>query len=112
MTQRRLGRNIGQRRALLRHLTTALIRCGRIETTEQKAKELRSCAEKMITLGKKGDLNARRQAMAYMMDESVVKDLFDNIAPKYADRNGGYTRIIKIGPRQGDAAMMVYIELV
>ena len=66
----------------------------------------------MITLGKQGDLSARRLAMAYMMDESVVKDLFDNIAPKYADRNGGYTRIIKIGPRKGDAAMMCYIELV
>ncbi len=112
MVQRKLGRNTSQRRALMRHLTTALIRCGRIETTEQKAKELRCTAEKMITLGKQGDLSARRLAMAYMMDESVVKDLFDNIAPKYADRNGGYTRIIKIGPRKGDAAMMCYIELV
>lgn len=112
MVQRKLGRNTSQRRALMRHLTTALIRCGRIETTEQKAKELRCTAEKMITLGKQGNLAARRLAMAYMMDESVVKDLFDNIAPKYADRNGGYTRIIKIGPRKGDAAMMCYIELV
>ena len=112
MVHRKLGRNTSQRRALMRHLTTALIRCGRIETTEQKAKELRCTAEKMITLGKQGDLAARRLAMAYMMDESVVKDLFDNIAPKYADRNGGYTRIIKIGPRKGDAAMMCYIELV
>ena len=112
MVQRKLGRNTSQRRALMRHLTTALIRCGRIETTEQKAKELRCTAEKMITLGKQGDLSARRLAMAYMMDESVVKDLFDNIAPKSADRNGGYTRIIKIGPRKGDAAMMCYIELV
>ena len=112
MVQRKLGRNTSQRRALMRHLTTALIRCGRIETTEQKAKELRCTAEKMITLGKQGNLAARRLAMAYMMDESVVKDLFANIAPKYADRNGGYTRIIKIGPRKGDAAMMCYIELV
>jgi len=108
----KLGRNNGQRRALLRHLTTALIRCGRIETTEQKAKAIRVTAEKMITMGKQGDLNSRRLALAYLMDESVVKDLFDNIAPKYADRNGGYTRIIKKGPRKGDAAEMVYIELV
>ena len=112
MVQRKLGRNIGQRRALLRHLTTALIRHGRIETTEQKAKELRCTAEKMITLGKQGDLAARRHAMAYMMDETVVKDLFDTVAPKYAERNGGYTRIIRKGPRKGDAAMMCYIELV
>jgi large subunit ribosomal protein L17 len=97
---------------LLRHLTTALLRCGRIETTEQKAKELRCIAEKMITFGKKGDLASRRLVMSYMMDETVVKDLFDNIAPKYVDRNGGYTRIIKVGPRRGDAAMMVLIELV
>ena len=112
MVQRKLGRSTSQRRALMRHLTTALIRCGRIETTEQKAKELRCTAEKMITLGKQGDLASRRLAMAHMMDESVVKDLFDNIAPKYTERNGGYTRIIKIGPRKGDAAMMCYIELV
>ena len=112
MGYRKLGRNTGQRRALLRHLTTALIRHGRIETTEQKAKELRSTAEKMITLGKKGDLAARRQAAAYILDEAVVKQLFDDIAPKYMDRNGGYTRIIKGAPRRGDAAMMCYIELV
>ncbi|MCL1848161.1 MAG: 50S ribosomal protein L17 [Clostridiales bacterium] len=112
MAYRKLGRNTGQRRALLRHLTTALIRYGRIETTEQKAKELRSTAEKMITLGKKGDLAARRQAAAYILDEGVVKQLFDEIAPKYKNRNGGYTRIIKGGPRRGDAAMMCYIELV
>lgn len=112
MVQRKLGRTTGQRRALMRHLTTALIRHGRIETTEQKAKELRCTAEKMITLGKQGDLAARRQAMAYMMDETVVKNLFDEVAPKYKERNGGYTRIIKNGPRKGDAAMMCYIELV
>ncbi|MEL7623934.1 MAG: 50S ribosomal protein L17 [Clostridiales bacterium] len=112
MVQRKLGRTTGQRRALMRHLTTALIRHGRIETTEQKAKELRCTAEKMITLGKQGDLAARRQAMAYMMDETVVKNLFDEVAPKYKERNGGYTRIIKSGPRKGDAAMMCYIELV
>ena len=112
MGYRKLGRTNGQRRALLRHLTTALIRYGRIVTTEQKAKELRSTAEKMITLGKKGDLSARRQALAYIMDEAVVRTLFDEVAPKYKDRNGGYTRIIKSAPRRGDAAMMCYIELV
>jgi len=109
---RKLGRNTGARRALMRHLTTALIRYGRIETTEQKAKELRSTAEKMITLGKQGDLAARRMALAYIMDETVVKSLFDEVAPKYKDRNGGYTRIIKGGNRRGDAAQMCYIELV
>jgi large subunit ribosomal protein L17 len=112
VVQRKLGRSAHQRRALLRHLTTALIRHGRIETTEQKAKELRCIVDKMISFGKKGDLASRRLVMSYMMDETVVKDLFDNIAPKYADRNGGYTRIIKLGPRRGDAAMMVLIELV
>jgi large subunit ribosomal protein L17 len=112
MAQRKLGRNSGQRRALLRHLTTALIRQGRIVTTEQKAKQLRSTAEKMITLGKQGDLASRRHAMAYIMDETVVKSLFESVAPKYTERAGGYTRIIKIGPRRGDAAMMCYIELV
>ena len=112
MGYRKLGRNTGQRRALLRHLTTALIRHGRIETTEQKAKELRSTAEKMITLGKRGDLAARRIALAYIMDEAVVRRLFDDVAPKYKDRKGGYTRIIRNAPRRGDAAMMCYIELV
>ena len=112
MGYRKLGRNTGQRRALMRHLTTALIRYGRIETTEQKAKELRSTAEKMITLGKRGDLAARRLALAYILDEAVVKSLFDDVAPKYQDRNGGYTRIIKSDQRRGDAAQMCYIELV
>ncbi len=112
MGYRKLGRTNGQRRALLRHLTTSLIRHGRIETTEQKAKELRGVAEKMVTLGKQGDLAARRQALAYIMDESVVKSLFDEVAPKYKNRDGGYTRIIKGAPRRGDAAMMCYIELV
>ena len=112
MGYRKLGRTTGQRRALMRHLTTALIRHGRIETTEMKAKELRSTAEKMITLGKQGDLAARRRALAYIMDEKVVRSLFDEVAPKYKDRNGGYTRIIRGAPRRGDAAMMCYIELV
>ena len=110
--QRKLGRTNGQRRALMRHLTTALIRHGRIETTEQKAKELRCTAEKMITLGKQGDLAARRLAYAFIWDESVVKKLFDEVAPKYQDRSGGYTRIIKGAPRKGDAALLCYIELV
>ena len=83
-----------------------------LETTEAKAKELRKVADKMLTLAKRGDLHARRQVLAYMMDEDVVKKLFDEIAPKYKDRQGGYTRIIKTGVRQGDAAPMVIIELV
>ena len=112
MGYRKLGRTTGQRRALMRHLTTALIRHGKIETTEQKAKELRSTAEKMITLGKQGDLAARRHALAYILDEAVVRRLFDEVAPKYQSRNGGYTRIIKGAPRRGDAAMMCLIELV
>ena len=112
MGYRKLGRTTGQRRALLRQLTTALIRHDRIETTEHKAKELRSIAEKMVTLGKQGDLAARRQALAYILDEAVVKRLFDEVAPKYKDRNGGYTRIIKGAPRRGDAALLCYIEFV
>ena len=84
----------------------------RIVTTETRAKEARSIAEKMITLAKRGDLHARRQVLAYVMDETVVNNLFTDIAPKYAERNGGYTRIIKKGPRRGDAAEMAFIELV
>jgi len=112
MTYRKLGRNTGQRRALLRNIATSLIKYGRIETTEPKAKELKSIVEKMITLGKQGDLHSRRLAEAYLMDESVVKDLFDNVSKKYADRQGGYTRVIKTGNRRGDASPMVIIELV
>ncbi len=112
MTYRKLGRNTGQRRALLRSITTSLIKYGRIETTEQKAKELKSIVEKMISLGKQGDLHARRLAESYLMDESVVKDLFDNVSKKYADRPGGYTRMIRVGSRRGDAASMVIVELV
>lgn len=112
MAYRKLGRNTGQRRALLRSMATSLLKYGRMETTEPKAKELKSIVEKMISLGKQGDLHARRQAAAYLLDESVVKDLFDNIAKKYADRQGGYTRMIKTGNRRGDAAPMVIIELV
>jgi len=112
MAYRKLGRNTGQRRALLRSMATSLLKYGRMETTEPKAKELKSIVEKMISLGKQGDLHARRQAAAYLLDEGVVKDLFDNIAKKYADRQGGYTRMIKTGNRRGDAAPMVIIELV
>ena len=93
-------------------MTTALLKNGKIETTVTRAKELSSITDKMITLGKKGDLHARRQALAYIMEEDVVTALFDEIAPKYADRNGGYTRIIKTAQRKGDGAPMAIIELV
>jgi large subunit ribosomal protein L17 len=103
---------MSRRKATLRNIVTSLLKHGRIETTEARAKELHSLAEKMITLGKKGDLAARRQAMEFLLDETVVKDLFDTIAPKYADRQGGYTRIMKSGYRRGDSAEMVLVELV
>ena len=109
---RKLGRPTAHRKAMLRNQVTALLREGRITTTVTRAKETRRMAEKMITLGKRGDLHARRQALAYIYDEDVVTDLFDNIAPKYAERNGGYTRILKLGKRQGDAAEMAFLELV
>ena len=101
MAYRKLGRDSSARKALLRSIVTSLFQHERIETTEAKAKELRKVAD-----------HARRQVLAYMMDEDVVKKLFDEIAPKYKDRQGGYTRIIKTGVRQGDAAPMVIIELV
>jgi len=109
---RKLGRSTDQRIAMFRSLTTNLLKYGKIETTVTRAKETRKFAERMITLGKRGDLHARRQALAFITEESVVKDLFENIAPKYAERNGGYTRIMKIGPRRGDAAELGIIELV
>ncbi len=109
---RKLGRPTAHRKAMLRNQVTDLLREGRITTTITRAKETRRMAEKMITLGKRGDLHARRQALAYIYDEDVVTELFDNIAPKYAERNGGYTRILKLGKRQGDAAEMVFLELV
>ena len=109
---RKLGRPTDQRRAMLRNLTTSLLKHGKIETTVTRAKETRCLAEKMITLGKRGDLHARRQALAFVTEEDVVKELFDNIAPQYAERNGGYTRMIKMGPRRGDASEMVILELV
>ncbi len=109
---RKLGRPTAHRKAMLRNQVTDLLREGRITTTITRAKETRRMAEKMITLGKRGDLHARRQALAYIYDEDVVTDLFDNIAPKYAERNGGYTRILKLGQRRGDTAEMVFLELV
>jgi len=109
---RKLGRPSDQRRALLRNLTTALLEHGKIETTVTRAKEVKRLADKMVTLGKRGDLHARRQAIAYITQEVVVKRLFDEIAPKYTERNGGYTRIYRVGPRRGDGAEMAIIELV
>lgn len=126
MGYRKLGRTSSQRKALLRDLATDLIINERIETTEARAKELRSVVEKMITLGKRGDLHARRQAAAFIRREVVtstdeegnettvfaLQKLFDDVAPRYADRQGGYTRILKVGPRRGDGAPVVIIELV
>ncbi|ART74698.1 50S ribosomal protein L17 [Sutcliffiella horikoshii] len=120
MGYRKLGRTSAQRKAMLRDLTTDLIISERIETTEARAKELRSLVEKMITLGKRGDLHARRQAASYVRHEvanaetgqDAVQKLFADIAPRYEERQGGYTRIMKLGPRRGDGAPMVIIELV
>ncbi|WP_127849309.1 50S ribosomal protein L17 [Lacticaseibacillus hulanensis] len=126
MSYRKLGRTSSQRKALLRDLTTDLIINERITTTEARAKELRSVAEKMITLGKRGDLHARRQAAAFVRNEvanvtekddaviveSALQKLFNDIAKRYESRNGGYTRILKTSPRRGDAAPMVIIEFV
>ena len=109
---RKLGRPTDHRQAMLRGLVTYLLENGKIETTVTRAKEVRALAERMITLGKENTLHSRRQALAYVTKEDVVKKLFDEIAPKYEDRNGGYTRIIKTGPRRGDAAEMCFIELV
>jgi len=109
---RKLGLPTDQRKAMLRNLVTSLLKHGKIETTVTRAKETRSIAEKMITLGKREDLHARRQVLAYVQEELVVKNLFDNVAPKYAERNGGYTRMIKKGPRRGDGAEVVILELV
>ena len=112
MAYRKLGRNTGHRGAMLRNIVTSLFKYDRIETTAARAKELNAIAEKMISLGKQGDIAARRQAMSYMLDEDVVKRLFDEIAPEYRDRQGGYTRIMRVGHRRGDAAEMVLVELV
>ncbi len=112
MSHRTLGRNSAQRRAMLRNMTTSVLLHGAIETTEPKAKEVRRIVEKMITLGKTGDLNAYRQALAYLTDEAAAKKLFDEIAPKYAERQGGYTRVVKAGFRRGDGTPMAIVELV
>lgn len=109
---RKLGRATDHRIAMLRNLTTSLLENGKMVTTETRAKEVRCMAEKMITLGKKNTLHTRRQALAYITKEDVVVKLFNEIAPKYADRNGGYTRIIKMAPRRGDGASQAIIELV
>ncbi len=109
---RKLGRPTAHRRAMLRGMVTFLLENGRIETTVTRAKEVRAMAEKMITLGKNDTLHSRRQALAYITKESVVKKLFDEIGPKYADRNGGYCRLTKTKPRRGDSAPMCIIELV
>ncbi|MCT4661073.1 MAG: 50S ribosomal protein L17 [Tissierellales bacterium] len=109
---KKLGRPTDQRMAMLRNLTTSLLRSGRIETTYPKAKETKRMAEKMITLAKRGDLHARRQVLSVVYDKEVVATLFDEIAPKYQERNGGYTRIYKMGPRRGDGAEVAIIELV
>jgi large subunit ribosomal protein L17 len=109
---KKLGRDSAHRKALYSNLAGALIEHGRIETTEAKAKAVKPFAEKMITLGKRGDLHARRQALAALRSNDVVHRLFADIAPRFEDRAGGYTRIVKLGPRHGDAAEMVYLELV
>lgn len=129
MSYRKLGRTSSQRKALLRDLTSSLLIHGQIVTTEARAKEIRSTTDKMITLGKRGDLHARRQAAAFLRNprhedalikqegdtvvaQSLVQKLFSEIAPKYADRKGGYTRTLKTAPRRGDGAAMVLIQLV
>jgi large subunit ribosomal protein L17 len=112
ITGRRLGRSSGHRRALYRNLVTDLLGYEKVTTTEAKAKEVRSLADKMITLGKKGGLHARRQALAFVLDEKTVDKVFSDLAPRYAERNGGYTRLVKVGPRLGDGAPMVRLELV
>ena len=109
---RKLGRPTDHRKAMLRAMVTFLLENGQIETTVTRAKEVRAVAEKMITIAKTNDLHSKRQVMAYVTKESVAKKLFDEIAPNYADRQGGYTRIIKTGPRRGDAAEMALIQLV
>jgi large subunit ribosomal protein L17 len=109
---KKLGRDPEHRKALYSNLAGALIEHGRIRTTEAKAKAVKPFAEKMITLGKRGDLHARRQALAELRSQDVVHMLFADVAPRFAERPGGYTRIVKLGPRQGDAADMVYLELV
>ena len=109
---RKLGRATDSRQAMMRAMVTYLLENGKIETTVTRAKDVRSMAEKMITLGKNGDLHSKRQVYSYITKEGVAKKLFDEISPRYADRNGGYTRIVRIGTRRGDAAEMAILELI
>jgi large subunit ribosomal protein L17 len=109
---RKLGRDASHRKALYANLTGALIEHGRIKTTVAKAKEVRPIAEQMITLGRRGGVHARRQALAFLRSQDVVHVLFSEVGPRFADRDGGYSRIVRIGPRPGDAAEMAYLELV
>ena len=109
---KKLGRDSAHRRALYANLACSLIEHGRIRTTEAKAKAVKPFAEQMITLGKRGDLAARRQAISKLRSEEIVRTLFADVAPRFAERPGGYSRIVKLGPRAGDAADMVYLELV
>lgn len=109
---RKLGRRTDHRTAMLRNQVQSLLEHGRITTTVTRAKETSRMADRMITLGKKGDLYSRRRALAYLYKDEVVGKLFAEIAPKYTDRNGGYTRVLKIGPRQGDGSEMAILELV
>ena len=110
-TGRKLGRNSSHRRAMFRNMVTSLFRHGRLETTDAKAKELRPLAEKMITLAKRGDLHARRKALAYMKDKTVTHKMFEELKSRYLDRQGGYVRIIKKGNRKGDGASISVIQL-
>jgi large subunit ribosomal protein L17 len=109
---KKLNRAASHRRALYANLAGALIEHGRIETTQAKAKAVKPVAEQMITLARRGDIHARRQALAYLRSQEIVHQLFSEVAPRFQDRPGGYTRIVRLGPRQGDAAEMVYLELV
>lgn len=111
MAYRKLGRNSGNRKALFRSILTSFFKYGKIETTITKAKEVASKSAQLITLAKRGDLHARRQVMEVLVDETITKKLFEEIAPKFAEVNGGYTRIYRVGPRRGDAAEMAIIEL-
>ncbi|CFX05445.1 Ribosomal protein L17 [Syntrophomonas zehnderi OL-4] len=112
MSYRKFGLLADHRRSMLRNSVTSLLENGKITTTETRAKDIKVVADKMITLGKRGDLHARRQADSYLMKEEVVAKLFNTVAPRYKDRSGGYTRIIKAGYRKGDGAPMVILELV
>lgn len=110
--QRKLGRPTDQRIAMLKSLVTSFLKHGKIVTTITRAKETQKLAEKMITFAKKGDLHARRQVLSFVREKAVVKSLFEEVAPNYTERNGGYTRITKLGPRKGDGAELVILELV